>query len=151
MYPCPREILLHIFQFACDDDGTTGRTLSLVSRQFYQLTQNCKYRSIALVGLPQIASFVAMLEQLPKIPPVRHLFLSSVTQNATNGRQRITDAMQTYVRFQPICRTQRLTTYLARDLRFLLAGAHCSCTDASNLLRRLASREVGHNDTRVVS
>lgn len=95
---CPNEILFHIFKFACDDDGSTGRTLSLVSRRVHNLSKEYKYQSIAIVGLPRLASFAAMIQRLPEESRrIRHLFLSSMAQNASSGPKRITDEIQNYV------------------------------------------------------
>lgn len=81
MDKCPVEICLHIFQFACTDDGKTGRSLSLVSRSVHDLSREAKLQSISVVGLGQILGFAALLDSTPaKYRRVHHLFLSNCPQ-----------------------------------------------------------------------
>ena len=95
---CPPEILLHIFRLACDDDGSTGRALSLVCRSVHNLSKELKYQSIAIVGLPRLVAFAAMLQDLPEPSRrIRHLFFSSMAQNASGAPKRITEEIQNYV------------------------------------------------------
>ncbi|KAF5336068.1 hypothetical protein D9611_006400 [Ephemerocybe angulata] len=83
MNPCPNEILLQIFEFACDDDGSMGRALSLVSRRFSNLSQEYKFQSIAVMGLARVVPLAAILKRLPeRNRRIRHLFLSSTGQTA---------------------------------------------------------------------
>lgn len=57
----PTEIWEHIFYFACSDNGSTGRALSLVSRNILQIVNPHKLRSISVVGGPQIIKFSEFL------------------------------------------------------------------------------------------
>lgn len=98
MYRCPNEILLYIFELACDDGGSTGRVLSLVSRRFHHLAKDTMYRSVAIVGLKRIKTFVTILEGLPEHKRrVRHLFLSSISQDTGDGLARLPDGLHKYV------------------------------------------------------
>lgn len=74
----PQEIWEKIFTFACMDNGSTGRSLSLVSRTFNLVSKPVKYHSIALNGLPQILHFAYLIEQTPSHERnVRYLFASN--------------------------------------------------------------------------
>jgi hypothetical protein len=95
---CPNEILLHIFRLACDDDGSTGRALSLVSRSVHELSKEYKYQSIAIIGLPRLVAFAAVLQHLPESNRrIRHLFFSSMAQNTSGGHNRTSEDIQNYV------------------------------------------------------
>ncbi|RXW23906.1 hypothetical protein EST38_g1958 [Candolleomyces aberdarensis] len=97
MNRCPHEILLQIFGLACDDDGSTGRALSLVSRNVHELSKEFKYQSIAIVGLLRLVSFAAVLQDLQEPSRrVRHLFFSSIAQNLSGKPKRITEDLQNY-------------------------------------------------------
>jgi hypothetical protein len=76
---CPPEILKEVFTFACDgDDGSTGRALSLVSRYIHEVSEDLKYRSLAVHGVKQLFNCSVLLEAKP--PPLRrihHLFIAS--------------------------------------------------------------------------
>ncbi|KAJ2934789.1 hypothetical protein H1R20_g2241, partial [Candolleomyces eurysporus] len=97
MNSCPHEILFQIFGLACDDDGSTGRALSLVSRNVHELSKEFKYQSIAIVGIPRLVSFAAVLQHL-QAPNrrVRHLFFSSIAQNLSGKPKRISEDLQNY-------------------------------------------------------
>ncbi|KDQ49216.1 hypothetical protein JAAARDRAFT_662528 [Jaapia argillacea MUCL 33604] len=72
---CPPEICEYIFSFACTDDGTTARSLSLVSRYIYQTSTIYRYQTISVMGVDKMLSLCVALEKTP-LPrrPVRHLF-----------------------------------------------------------------------------
>src|SRR5882762_6025619 len=59
---CPPEICAEIFQLACVDDGTTGRSLSLVSRYIHNASSSVKYQSLAVRGPHQTLALASVLE-----------------------------------------------------------------------------------------
>ena len=61
----PVEIWHLIFSLACTDDGSTGRSLSLVSTYFRDISAPFKYRSIAITHWSQIISFSKFFCKLP--------------------------------------------------------------------------------------
>jgi hypothetical protein len=61
----PVEIWHHIFSLACTDDGSTGRSLSLVSTYFRDISAPFKYRSIAITHWSQIIAFSQLFCKLP--------------------------------------------------------------------------------------
>ncbi|GBE77281.1 predicted protein [Sparassis crispa] len=77
MDTCPVEIHSVIFSLACTDDGTTGRSLSLVSRHVRRVSEPFRWQSLSLLGLQQARHFVKLLKQTPGYHPVYHLFLST--------------------------------------------------------------------------
>ena len=56
---------MSIFSKACVDDGTTGRRLELVSKDFQRLSEPFKYQSICLRRAKQIITFDAIVQSLP--------------------------------------------------------------------------------------
>ena len=61
----PVEIWHHIFSLACIDDGSTGRSLSQVSRYFREISTPFKYRSIVITHWSQIIAFSQFFCKLP--------------------------------------------------------------------------------------
>ena len=61
----PVEIWHLIFSLACTDDGSTGRSLSLVSTHFHQISAPFKYQSIAITHWSQIIAFSQFFCKLP--------------------------------------------------------------------------------------
>ena len=61
----PAEIWQHIFSFACLDDGSTGRSLSLVSTHFRAISAPFKYQSISITHWSQIIAFSKIICKLP--------------------------------------------------------------------------------------
>ncbi|KAF8649350.1 hypothetical protein AX16_005859 [Volvariella volvacea WC 439] len=57
----PPEIWERVFSFACMDGGYTGRSLSMVSKQCYTLSQSSRYRSVALKRARQLVLLVVRL------------------------------------------------------------------------------------------
>ncbi|KAF8649355.1 hypothetical protein AX16_005864 [Volvariella volvacea WC 439] len=57
----PPEIWEQIFSLACTDGGFTGRSLSLVSKQCYELSQSTKYNSVIIQRARQLILFASML------------------------------------------------------------------------------------------
>ncbi|KAI0365695.1 hypothetical protein BV20DRAFT_716413 [Pilatotrama ljubarskyi] len=81
MDSCPLELQMLIFSFACTDDGSAGRALSLVSRAFRQLSYPYQWYSLAIYGHAQATAFAKHLCSLPpalEFPRlISHLFVSS--------------------------------------------------------------------------
>ena len=61
----PVEIWHLIFSLACIDDGSTGRSLSLVSTRFRDISAPYKYQSIAITHWSQIIAFSQFFCKLP--------------------------------------------------------------------------------------
>ncbi|CAE6524604.1 unnamed protein product [Rhizoctonia solani] len=61
----PPELLLLIFGAACDDDGTTSRSLVQVSRSFHFLAQPFIYRVLALGGTGQLTTLLERFKREP--------------------------------------------------------------------------------------
>ena len=62
----PPEILHEIFALACTDTGLTGQSLSLVSKQFNEISRPFKYQSIAIARWRQLIAFAQTFTQLPE-------------------------------------------------------------------------------------
>ncbi|TFK71370.1 hypothetical protein BDN72DRAFT_794093 [Pluteus cervinus] len=78
---CPPEICRQIFLFACSDDGSSGRSLSLVSKRVHDISRVVKLHSLAIVGFPQFFGCATMLANIrPEDRRVHHLFVSNVPQ-----------------------------------------------------------------------
>ena len=74
----PPEIFERIFAFACTDDGTTGRSLSMVSRSVHNTSISFKYYSVAITGPRQAVGFAELMENFPDCSHhVSHLFVSN--------------------------------------------------------------------------
>ncbi|CAE6412970.1 unnamed protein product [Rhizoctonia solani] len=74
----PPELLLIIFHVACDDDGTTARSLALVSRSFYYLIIPLIYRVLALNGLDNLSTLLERFEREPHFALlVEHVLVAS--------------------------------------------------------------------------
>jgi len=87
MENCPAEIWTKIFSFACTDDGSTGRALSLVSKYIRNTSKLVKFQSISVVGYDQICAFTTFIKRNREIiPQIRHLFLSSCDYLDQNRR-----------------------------------------------------------------
>ncbi|KAF9494351.1 hypothetical protein BDN71DRAFT_1449082 [Pleurotus eryngii] len=76
MESLPAEIWMTIFSYACTDDGSTGRSISLVSRWFWDTSRSIKHQSLVVKGVNQIAGIASMLERLP--PELRRVQYLSV-------------------------------------------------------------------------
>lgn len=61
----PPKLLGIITSLVCSDIGIGGRSLSLVSKQFYQLSLPLKYQSIHLENSKQIVAFQLQISQVP--------------------------------------------------------------------------------------
>jgi hypothetical protein len=65
IFQVPVEIWHLIFSLVCIDDGSTGRSLSLVSTYFRDISAPFKYRSIAITHWSQIIAFSQFFCKLP--------------------------------------------------------------------------------------
>ncbi|KAG8767977.1 hypothetical protein FRC12_005906 [Ceratobasidium sp. 428] len=73
----PPELLLIVFQLACDDDGTTARVLGAVSQSFYLWSLPFVYRNIAVHDAPRVRSLTEHLQREPyRRSLVRHTLIS---------------------------------------------------------------------------
>jgi hypothetical protein len=76
METCPSEIWHEIFAFACTDSGLTGRSLSLVSKPFHDISGPLKYQSIAITRWRQLIAFSQTFPQLPDLQKkIKYLFI----------------------------------------------------------------------------
>ncbi|PPR05237.1 hypothetical protein CVT24_010344 [Panaeolus cyanescens] len=76
MNTLPPEIWMHIFSFACTDDGLTGRSLSLVSHYFYHLSLPYKYQSISIRRSDQLISLSRLIRSLrPAAKTTKYLYV----------------------------------------------------------------------------
>ncbi|KIM80549.1 hypothetical protein PILCRDRAFT_9377, partial [Piloderma croceum F 1598] len=67
-----------IFHYACTDDGTTGRSLSLVSKYIHDTSEPYKLQSISISGADNAARFVLALRRTPpQHRRVTHLHISN--------------------------------------------------------------------------
>ncbi|KAI0668203.1 hypothetical protein C8Q78DRAFT_1071507 [Trametes maxima] len=83
----PLELHAHILEFACTDDGTTARSLALVSRYVREVSAPYIYQSIAISGMEQMSELVGRLDVIPPhLRRIRHLFLSDWTRSQAKER-----------------------------------------------------------------
>ncbi|KAJ3519924.1 hypothetical protein NM688_g9230 [Phlebia brevispora] len=76
----PLELHSQIFELACVDDGSTARSLSIVSRYVRDVAEPFFYQSLTVAGLGPLTEFLARLQRLPSHRRhVRRLFLSDRT------------------------------------------------------------------------
>ncbi|KAJ6629519.1 hypothetical protein B0H10DRAFT_1987531 [Mycena sp. CBHHK59/15] len=77
METLPFEIWGDIFSFACTDDGSTGRSLSAVSRAVHSISKPLKYQSICVVGPTRLLKLLGVLSALSSdTRRVRYLFIA---------------------------------------------------------------------------
>ncbi|KAH9851001.1 hypothetical protein C2E23DRAFT_733938 [Lenzites betulinus] len=80
----PLELHAQIFTFACTDDGSTARSLALVSHYVHEVAAPYRYQSLAISGLGQMSELVSRLDTTPPhLRRVRSLFLSDWTHAQT--------------------------------------------------------------------
>ena len=73
---CPPEIWHEIFALACTDTGSTGRSLSLVSKHFHDISGPFKYQSLAITQCRQLIAFARTFSQLPDFQKkIKYLFI----------------------------------------------------------------------------
>ncbi|KAJ6611455.1 hypothetical protein B0H10DRAFT_1769364, partial [Mycena sp. CBHHK59/15] len=61
----PVEIWANVFSHTCLDDGSMGRTLSLVSRYVRNASRHVKFQAITINSLTDLTAFVGILESTP--------------------------------------------------------------------------------------
>ena len=82
----PLELWMKICDIACDDDGHTGRALSLVSRALYEASRPYKLRTIAVRGALQIVNFARLLESLPSASrDVQNIYITTWTSDSPDS------------------------------------------------------------------
>lgn len=83
---CPSEICGEIYSFACRDDGTTGRSLSLVSRFIHETSRPYKFQSVTIVGHKQLFAFADLIENTPsELRRVQCIFISAHSRHTTSN------------------------------------------------------------------
>jgi len=90
----PTEIWHKIFMLACTDDGYTGRSLSLVSTKFHDVSAPFKYQSLVITHWSRIVAFSQMFCQLPDHQKkIKYLFVHNpYILHAAEGNSRLSDA-----------------------------------------------------------
>ncbi|KAF7308359.1 hypothetical protein HMN09_00684400 [Mycena chlorophos] len=78
----PAELLTEVYRDACTDTGSTGRSLSLVSRYIRATSAPLKYQSLALFGRKQILEFASRLDNLKLPPKTRWLYINGQESQA---------------------------------------------------------------------
>nr|GAT54979.1 predicted protein [Mycena chlorophos] len=78
----PAELLTEVYRDACTDTGSTGRSLSLVSRYIRATSAPLKYQSLALFGRKQILEFASSLDNLKLPPKTRWLYINGQESQA---------------------------------------------------------------------
>ncbi|KAI0370774.1 hypothetical protein BV20DRAFT_930771, partial [Pilatotrama ljubarskyi] len=125
----PLELHAQIFAFACTDDGSTARTLALVSHYFREVATPYLYQSLAISGMEQMSELVARLDVTPPhLRRIRHLFLSDWTHSQTKERVVRTseDAQDRYLAEKTFA--LRILTLAAPTLETLAMMVSCPYT-----------------------
>ncbi|RPD53910.1 hypothetical protein L226DRAFT_538848 [Lentinus tigrinus ALCF2SS1-7] len=123
----PLELHTQIFQFACTDDGSTARALSLVSRYVRAAAAPFHYQSLAISGLDQMNELVARLEAIPPhLRRIRRLFLSDWTHADTQKRSMSLTDMERYDAEKALA--SRILDFAAPTLESLAVVASCPYT-----------------------
>ncbi|KAJ6598006.1 hypothetical protein B0H10DRAFT_1888208 [Mycena sp. CBHHK59/15] len=77
MQCCPPEIWQEIYYWACTDDGSTGRSLSLTCHAVRHLSRPFKLQSLCVLGVEKILGFSGFILQIhPSDLNVRYLFIA---------------------------------------------------------------------------
>ncbi|KAI4519226.1 hypothetical protein K525DRAFT_258719 [Schizophyllum commune Loenen D] len=80
-YRLPPELWTIIFEYACNDTGATGRSISQTCVHFHDIARRVRLRCVSVTGAYQIRAFEAHLQSLPPDErQVRHIFVSSCPQ-----------------------------------------------------------------------
>ncbi|RDX40709.1 hypothetical protein OH76DRAFT_1306395, partial [Lentinus brumalis] len=123
----PLELHTQIFQFACTDDGSTARSLSLVSRYVRAAAAVYYYQSLAISGLAQMVELVARLEAIPPhLRRIRRLFLSDWTHADVQTRSMFFTDMERYDAEKALA--ARILDLAAPTLESLALVASCPYT-----------------------
>lgn len=81
----PIELHAYILEFACTDDGTTARSISLVSSYFNKIVRQFLYQSIAVSGYDNIRTLETRLSAIPAhLRRTRNLYIAD-TSNTPDG------------------------------------------------------------------
>lgn len=127
METLPLELHTQIFQFACTDDGSTARALSLVSRYVRAAAAPFFFQSLAISGLDQMNDLVSHLESVPPhLRRIRRLFLSDWSQADTQKRSMSVTDMERYDAEKALA--ARILDYAAPTLESLALVASCPYT-----------------------
>ena len=90
VHQCAVELWQLIFEYACLDDGSSGCSLSLVSRYFHEASKGSRYKSIFLTTPNQLRKVVLILTPLPKhLRRVRHLYISAFADPSSVDEEQI--------------------------------------------------------------
>lgn len=82
MVQFPVEIWDMVFRLACQDGGSTGRSLAQVSRYIRHISASVQYFSLTIRGAKQVESFLAMVDQAPPDSVrIQHLFITLPEEN----------------------------------------------------------------------
>ncbi|KAF7367383.1 hypothetical protein MSAN_00800900 [Mycena sanguinolenta] len=83
----PVEIWTQIHSFACTDDGSAGRALALVSKDWSSISAPFRFQSIALLGAKPILRFLCLLESTEEsLRDVQSLFIGCPNLRNSNSR-----------------------------------------------------------------
>ncbi|KAI0354467.1 hypothetical protein OH77DRAFT_1496737 [Trametes cingulata] len=130
----PLELHAQIFEFACTDDGSTARSLALVSKYVREVAAPYLYQSLAISGVEQTSELVTRLDATPPhLRRIRHLFLSDWTHSKTLQRAVHVpeDAQDQYIAQKALL--LRILTLAAPTLETLAIMASCPYTGSSLL------------------
>lgn len=84
----PAEVWGRIFEFACVDGGTTGRSLALVSKYFYTISRLYRLQSVSVQGPEELQLFLRLLKQTPPHQRrVRSLFISTQRRGGEDAKR----------------------------------------------------------------
>ncbi|KAH9057402.1 hypothetical protein EDB87DRAFT_1631763 [Lactarius vividus] len=73
----PPELLLHIFRYACVDEGVTARSLSLTSKYISSVSSRFLFNTLYLASVDSLQCAVRCLSSLPPhLRQVYHLFIA---------------------------------------------------------------------------
>ncbi|KAI8977780.1 hypothetical protein BD414DRAFT_517027 [Trametes punicea] len=129
MEALPLELHAQIFEFACTDDGSTARSLALVSRYFRDVSAPYLYQSLAISGMEQMNELVTRLDVTPPhLRRIRHLFLSDWSLSQTKERVvAVSDEAQDRYELEKTL-ALRILTLAAPTVESLVVVASCPFT-----------------------
>ena len=145
------ELHAQIFEYACVDDGSTARSLALVSRYIHAVAQPFLYQSLAVRGPVQIHALTSRLAPLPHyLRRIRHLYLAELRDDQAWPAGRNGDASDLEGWEAACAAIAQLLVLAAPTLETLALTADCPFTGTSiighlwslhlPLLRELAVR-----------
>ncbi|KAJ7290702.1 hypothetical protein C8J57DRAFT_1611893, partial [Mycena rebaudengoi] len=72
----PPEIHMKIYRYACTDDGSTGSSLSSVSKRVREISAEYRYQSIAVCGPAALTGILQALRDVPeRLRRIQYLFI----------------------------------------------------------------------------